>query len=719
MFLASRFEILEQLGQGGFGTTFLAEDTHMPSRRKCVVKQLRPEAPNQRSYDMALKKFQEEAEVLEQLNHPQIPQLYGYFEQDGQFFLVQEWVEGQTLEARVRTKGPLPEPDMRQMLLQLLPVLEYLHSAQPKEVIHRDIKPDNVILRYSDHQPVLIDFGAVKQVLRTVVTASGGVMCSVVIGSGGFTPPEQAAQRVVYSSDLYSLGMTAVYGLTGKTPEMMDLDPHTSHPHWEQYAAPSVSSELATVLNKAIQLDPRDRYRNATEMLQAMPPVINDQPTEGAVGEVPIQVGAVAASGLTPIALGQQPLSASQVPTSTDKISITAGSTSTSADEIPSSANQVPTSVERLPIAASQGPPPADQTPRSSSLVPASAGQLPTSIDSIPTSPRTQVLPRRETTAMPEANSWKIKTGTVIAIIASLAAGAGSVIMIGNMTQSNPGNQNNPGNQVANVEQRQLTEAKQLAAAGNYQAAIDKINPIAASSEANTEAKALTKAWATLSESDQMAADGKVGAAITKVIAEVPPNSPAAKDAWEKVAQWSAVELGSSMDEEVKPLNLSPPQRKLSVLKIPSLREVDAKTKKEPIQTKFGSSPINIWQPNWPQYEQPTAADLAADPKSWGDPWRETYTVAADQKMQLSFLYGCNTNIVLQSAVRFDSSLPLPLLKAQMQRMLKGKLDTEVEQQLEKAYQGEAVDADYDTGTFKGVIKQMPEDQILVTVRKA
>jgi serine/threonine-protein kinase len=698
MFLVSRFEILEQLGQGGFGTTFLAEDTHMPSRRKCVVKQLRPEAPNQRSYDVALMKFQEEAEVLEQLNHPQIPQLYGYFEQEGQFFLVQEWIEGQTLEARVRTAGPLPEHEVREMLSSLLPVLEYLHSAQPREVIHRDIKPDNVILRQPGDQPVLIDFGAVKQVLRTVVTSSGSVMCSVVIGSGGFTPPEQAAQRVVYSSDLYSLGMTAIYGLTGKAPETMELDPHTSHPRWEQYV-PSVSPELAAVLNKAIQLDPRDRYRNATEMLEALPVAMDNRLSDVPAKFSSPQVEAVATSGRLPISANRTPISVGRLPISVGHLPTSAGQVPISADRSPTSSGQLPTSVGRTLLYTDP--------------VPTSSGQIPTSIDPVPASPRTQVLPRREPIAAPMSRSWKAKAGLAAAVVASLAVGAAGVTMISN------GSHNGSRNQVAVAEQRQLTEAKQSADTGNYQAAINQANQISPNSDSRAEAEALTKVWATLREAEAMVSANKIGAAIAKVIAEVSPNSPAAEQAWEKVAQWSYVELGASMDKEVKPLNLSPPERKLKVLGVNSLDAVDAKTRKTPIQTKFGSSPITIWKPNWPQYEQPTEADLAADERSWADPWRESFAVAADQKMQLSFLYGCSTHIVLQNAVRFDPSLPLPLMKAQVRSMLKGNLDSEVEQQLEKAHQGEAVNATYDTGTFRGVIKQMPENQILITVRKA
>ncbi|WP_299407461.1 protein kinase [Acaryochloris sp. IP29b_bin.148] len=266
MLLNNRFRILKQLAKGGFGETFLAEDTHMLSRRHCVVKQLQPDVPNQDCYAIALKQFKEEAILLEQLKHDQIPQLYGYFEQNGRLFLIQEWVDGPTLGEKVRTLGQLSAEEVQQILLRVLPVINYLHSFK---VIHRDIKPDNLILRQTDRRPVLIDFGSMKQHLKTRISFSGNVIDSIVIGTEGFMAPEQAAQRTVYASDLYSLGMSAIYALTAKLPGEMEADYNTGQLHWRQYA-PHVNDHLATILNKATEFSPQDRFHTASEMLDAM-----------------------------------------------------------------------------------------------------------------------------------------------------------------------------------------------------------------------------------------------------------------------------------------------------------------------------------------------------------------------------------------------------------------------------------------------------------------
>ncbi|MFN7338273.1 MAG: protein kinase domain-containing protein, partial [bacterium] len=163
--LNNRYEILKTLGRGGFGETFLAIDTRMPSRRKCVIKQLKPDdttntAPTPGWFE---ERFQREAAILEELgrNNRQIPELYEYFSEGENFFFVQEWIEGITLSQKHQQKGNLSEEQVEKILRELLPVLDYIHG---RGIIHRDIKPDNIILRASDGKPVLIDFGIVKEV---------------------------------------------------------------------------------------------------------------------------------------------------------------------------------------------------------------------------------------------------------------------------------------------------------------------------------------------------------------------------------------------------------------------------------------------------------------------------------------------------------------------------------------------------------------------------
>ncbi|TRU36682.1 MAG: SpkC protein [Microcystis aeruginosa Ma_MB_F_20061100_S20] len=271
--LNNRYEILKTLGRGGFGETFLAIDTRMPSRRKCVIKQLKPDeattgtAPTS---DWFKERFQREAAILEELgqNNRQIPQLYDYFSEGENFFLVQEWIEGITLSQKHQEEGNLSEAEVEKILRELLPVLDYIHG---RGIIHRDIKPDNIILRVSDGKPVLIDFGIVKEVNNI----NGGSK-TVSLGTPGYMASEQAAGHPVPSSDLYSLGLTAIFLLTGKTPQALTSDPNTGEILWRK-DAPSLHSNLAAVIDRAVRFHPRDRFTSAQEMLTGLP--VSSQPT--------------------------------------------------------------------------------------------------------------------------------------------------------------------------------------------------------------------------------------------------------------------------------------------------------------------------------------------------------------------------------------------------------------------------------------------------------
>lgn len=267
--LSNRYCLIRELGVGGFGKTFLAEDTHMPSRRCCVIKQLKPITNNPQIYQLIQERFQREAAILEELGgkSDQIPKLYGYFSEAGQFYLVQEWIEGKTLSHKVQHEGLCSESLVKEILENILPVLDYVHS---KRIVHRDIKPDNIILRDWDSKPVLIDFGAVRETMATLVSQTNNTK-SIVIGTPGFMPSEQASGRPVYASDLYSLGLTAIYLLTGKLPQQLETEPQTGEIIWQQYAT-SVSSQLRAVLERVIQPQARDRYPTAKAMLDAMQP---------------------------------------------------------------------------------------------------------------------------------------------------------------------------------------------------------------------------------------------------------------------------------------------------------------------------------------------------------------------------------------------------------------------------------------------------------------
>lgn len=264
MLLANRYQIVRTLGEGGFGQTFLAEDTQMPSRRICVIKQLKPVTTEAGVYQVIQDRFQREAAILEKLgeNHLQIPRLYAYFNDAGQFYLVQEWIEGETLEQLVDRKALFTENSVRKILLDLLPVLEFIHA---QGMIHRDIKPENIILRNSNQEPVLIDYGAVRETMGTVFNSRGNPTSSIVIGTPGYMPSEQAAGRPIPSSDLYSLGLTAIYLLTGRSPQLLETDPQTGEILWQQNAS-QLSPEFAAILTKMVRSHPRDRYASATQL---------------------------------------------------------------------------------------------------------------------------------------------------------------------------------------------------------------------------------------------------------------------------------------------------------------------------------------------------------------------------------------------------------------------------------------------------------------------
>ena len=203
--LNNRYRIIQALGTGGFGETFLVEDTHMPSRRRCVLKQLKPVANNPQIAGFLQQRFEREAAILEQLGegNEQIPKLYAYFTEAGRFYLVQEFISGKTLFEKVQQQGVLNEIAVKQFLLDILPVLQYIHS---NGVIHRDIKPSNIIFSQADNKPVLIDFGIAKEIINTSVNGRGEFTTSVAIGTRGFMSPEQAAGKPVFASDIYSLG---------------------------------------------------------------------------------------------------------------------------------------------------------------------------------------------------------------------------------------------------------------------------------------------------------------------------------------------------------------------------------------------------------------------------------------------------------------------------------------------------------------------------------
>ena len=257
---------MRTLGKGGFGATFLACDEALPGNPSCVIKQLRPSADAPHILDMARDLFQREAKILGKIgNHPQLPRLLDYFEKQQEFFLVQEYIKGATLQQEVKRGGPFIEEGVKQFLTEILPMIQYVHSNQ---VIHRDIKPANIIRREQDKKLVLIDFGAVKdKVSPTKATSSDQTaLTAYAIGTPGYAPPEQMAMRPVYASDIYALGVTCIYLLSGKSPKDLDYDHTTGEMLWQKQV--SVSEHFAQVLCKMLEMSVRHRYQSIDAILR-------------------------------------------------------------------------------------------------------------------------------------------------------------------------------------------------------------------------------------------------------------------------------------------------------------------------------------------------------------------------------------------------------------------------------------------------------------------
>ncbi len=266
--LHSRYRILSSLGQGGFGATFLARDESLPGQPNCVIKQLRPSTTDVSLMQMSQDLFEREAKTLGRMGeHPQIPGLLAYFSDTQSFYLVQEYVNGSTLQQEVKRQGPFTEIGVKQFLSEILPLIDFIHS---KKVIHRDIKPSNIIRRSYDGKLVLIDFGAVKDQVTQAFGTEGSqtALTSYAIGTAGFAPPEQMAMRPVFASDIYALGVTCLYLLTGSSPKDLNYDSITGEIRWKSQV--KVSDRFAEILTKMLDVSVRDRYQTALDVLQAL-----------------------------------------------------------------------------------------------------------------------------------------------------------------------------------------------------------------------------------------------------------------------------------------------------------------------------------------------------------------------------------------------------------------------------------------------------------------
>lgn len=282
--LRNRYQIVKLLGSGGFGDTYLAVDLDLPGQPKCVVKQLKPKDPNPAVLPIAKSLFEREAQILHQLGNEndQIPRLFAHFEENGEFYLVQEFVDGHDLTQEMTPGQPKSENVVFKLLKDILEVLAVVHQHN---IIHRDIKPPNIMRRRKDGKIVLIDFGAVKEIGALGVNAMGQTSLTVAVGSPGYMPSEQAHGKPRLASDIYAVGMLGIQALTGLMPYELQEDPRTGDIIWRNAA--QVSNSLADVLDTMVRYSFSQRYQSAAEALQALIPTVVPLPPPQVPSTVP------------------------------------------------------------------------------------------------------------------------------------------------------------------------------------------------------------------------------------------------------------------------------------------------------------------------------------------------------------------------------------------------------------------------------------------------
>ncbi|NDJ22008.1 protein kinase [Nostoc sp. B(2019)] len=259
--LRNRYEIVTLLGSGGSGDTYLAVDLDLPGQPHCVVKHFHPKDPNPAVVPIARSLFAREAEVLYQLgkDHDQIPRLFAHFDEDGDFYLVQEFIGGHDLTQEIVPDQPLSENTVFNLLKDILEVLVFVHQ---NNIIHRDIKPQNLMRRHSDQKIVLIDFGSIKRI------GALGAGLTIAVGTPGYMPSEQAKGKPKLCSDIYAVGMIGIQALTGLMPNQLQEDPNTGEVIWRNKAR--VSDAFADVLDTMVHERCSQRYQSAAEALQAL-----------------------------------------------------------------------------------------------------------------------------------------------------------------------------------------------------------------------------------------------------------------------------------------------------------------------------------------------------------------------------------------------------------------------------------------------------------------
>ena len=351
--LNSRYRIIEYIAKGGFGKTYLAEDTQLPGKDKCVVKQLHLSLDDPNFIKVARRLFKTEAQTLHHLGtHDRIPRLLAYFEEEEKFYLVQQYIEGHTLSHELKEGQSWTEDRVIELLQDCSDILGFIHS---KKVIHRDVKPDNLIRRNSDGKLVLVDFGTVKEIIAEQTQL---IPPTVVVGTRGYMPTEQARGKPRATSDIYALGVIAIQALTGIHPINLPENDN-GEIVWQDQA--TCSQQLQEIVTKMTCYHFKERYQNAGEVIAALNTISNridnhDLPTEAVAYSPTVQL-----SGTQIANLGEQSVASSSPTVARDASVVATPQNLTSFSAVPPSESLVVEErseiAERSPVAADNSMP--------------------------------------------------------------------------------------------------------------------------------------------------------------------------------------------------------------------------------------------------------------------------------------------------------------------------------------------------------------------------
>jgi len=273
--LKQRYQVVQVLSQGIFCRTYMAQDTHLPEHPTCIVKHFLPSSECLIPEEIRRRIFNREVEALKKLNNYElVPHFLTHFEDNQEFYLVQEFIEGHPLNAEFLPGKRWSEKKVFQLLQEILDIMNFIHS---QGMIHRDIKPSNIIRRKHDNRLILIDFGAVKPIWNQLIKGQENFIpieySTIAIGTPGYMPQEQQRGKPRPNSDIYALGIIAIQALTGIHPTQLPEDRNTGELIWEHLT--QVNPQLASVLNNMVHYHFKDRYKSAKEVLEALLPLRN------------------------------------------------------------------------------------------------------------------------------------------------------------------------------------------------------------------------------------------------------------------------------------------------------------------------------------------------------------------------------------------------------------------------------------------------------------